>query len=72
MTCHFPHSPGVYDSRKIIMTANRGKVNIKGRKIMRKKSKRTTRTDTIAQKKIFFWLKSLLSSILLVLFSASV
>ena len=69
MTCHFPHSPGVYDSRKIIMTANRGKLNTKGRKIMRKKSKRT---DTIAQKKIFFWLKSLLSSILLVLFSASV
>lgn len=51
MTCHFPHSPGVYDSRKIIITANRGKVKIKGRKIMRKKSKRTIRTDMIAQKK---------------------
>lgn len=32
MTCHFPHSPCVYDSCKIIMRANRGKVNIKGEK----------------------------------------
>lgn len=63
MTCHFPHSPCVYDSRKIIMRANRDKVSTK-EETRGSKIKQDYGSGMVAWKKtIPFWTKNLLSKV---------